>query len=124
MNNIWIIGCGDVGKRILRRLPSTPAVNAVVRSEASAAACRELGARTLGIDLDAGVAEVGDDYRDARVIYLAPPPPQGTVDTRIRRFLDALGGRTARIVLVSTTGVYGDHAGEWLDEDTPAAPQL
>jgi len=43
--------------------------------------------------------------------------------------LDAFGAAIARIAprldwagYLSTTGVYGDHGGAWVDEDTPLAP--
>ncbi len=121
-NSLWIVGCGDVGRRILHRVRPPLRAYAVVRSGDSAARCRDLGASVRQLDLDIDASVIGDGYQSARVIYLAPPPPNGLVDMRIRRFLDALGSRTARIVLVSTTGVYGDQEGEWLDEDTPAAP--
>ena len=42
--------------------------------------------------------------------------------------LDAFAGAIAdgqarRVVYLSTIGVYGDHQGAWIDEDTPLAPQ-
>jgi nucleoside-diphosphate-sugar epimerase len=41
----------------------------------------------------------------------------------LRRFLDALDGNTnMRLVLISTTGVYGDCAGRWIDESEPPRP--
>jgi nucleoside-diphosphate-sugar epimerase len=41
------------------------------------------------------------------------------------RFLAALGSdRAARIVYISTTGVYGDCQGDWVDESRPPNPQV
>jgi nucleoside-diphosphate-sugar epimerase len=53
-----------------------------------------------------------------------PPPEAGARDTRIRRLLEKLRGEAAprRIVYVSTTGVYGDTAGDWVDERSPVDP--
>ncbi len=119
----WIIGCGDVGKRIVGRCVAygvRPA--AVVRSEESAAACNSLGGEAVCHDLDEAGPAAGLNLDAARVIYLAPPPGEGVTDPRIRRFLDRHGDGIARLVLVSTTGVYGDQGGEWIDEDTPAQP--
>jgi nucleoside-diphosphate-sugar epimerase len=57
------------------------------------------------------------------VIYLVPPPRSGTTDTRITHFLHAVTRRPpARFVLISTTGVYGDCEGAWVDESTPLNP--
>jgi nucleoside-diphosphate-sugar epimerase len=41
----------------------------------------------------------------------------------VRNVLAALGHVPRRFVYVSTTGVYGDAAGKWIDEATPPAPQ-
>ena len=53
-----------------------------------------------------------------RVLYLAPPPSEGWGDPRLRSLLRALRRRTAPLQLVygSTSGVYGDCAGAWVDE--------
>ena len=43
---------------------------------------------------------------------------------RMRNWLAALGtARPAKIVAISTTGVYGDVGGGWVTEDTPLAPK-
>ena len=61
----------------------------------------------------------------ATVFYLAPPPSEGETDPLIRQFLaciptDAL---PEKLVLLSTTAVYGDCQGEWIDETYPVNPQ-
>jgi nucleoside-diphosphate-sugar epimerase len=40
----------------------------------------------------------------------------------LRNVLDALPDDSGRIVYVSSTGVYGDAGGDWVDEGTPPAP--
>ena len=37
--------------------------------------------------------------------------------------LDALPNSTGRVIYISSTGVYGDSAGEWVDEDSPCWPR-
>jgi nucleoside-diphosphate-sugar epimerase len=54
--------------------------------------------------------------------YFAPPPARGEHDSRMRGFVTAVRGRPRRAVYISTTGVYGDAGGAWVDEDTPPAP--
>lgn len=51
-----------------------------------------------------------------------PPGPQG--DPVLAAEGAALGAAThlAWVGYLSTTGIYGDHAGGWVDEDTPPAP--
>ena len=58
------------------------------------------------------------------VLHLAPPPGQGRDDPRTGHLVRALarGGRAQRLVYASTTGVYGDCAGAWVDETRPVAP--
>ena len=122
-----IIGCGYLGRRVATRLASHPdgdEVTGLVQSEASAARLRELGIRPLVADLDrpldAPLPSAGAD-----VFHFLPPPAEGREDPRSARLLEtfARDGTPRRLVYVSTTGVYGDSAGEWVDETRPAAPQ-
>ncbi|HED16707.1 MAG TPA: NAD-dependent epimerase/dehydratase family protein, partial [Gammaproteobacteria bacterium] len=67
------------------------------------------------------------DIQNAWLYYLAPPPASGVNDTRMCHFTVALTGDETRppperAVLISTTGIYGDCAGDWITEDRPAAP--
>jgi nucleoside-diphosphate-sugar epimerase len=60
------------------------------------------------------------------VIHLAPPQNTGHRDCRTRNLLRILaqGSDTVRrLIYVSTTGVYGDHAGARVSELTPVNPQ-
>ena len=62
--------------------------------------------------------EVPDDYA---VLYTCPP--DGSGDQRLQRFLSVLPHVPARFVYLSTTGVYGDADGDWIDESTPVDAQ-
>lgn len=68
--------------------------------------------RSLNID--------GDDKPDA-IIYCAPPPSGGVGDTLLTEVLAELTRKNlvANIVYWGSSGVYGDHAGGWVDEDSP-----
>jgi nucleoside-diphosphate-sugar epimerase len=60
------------------------------------------------------------------VLHLAPPPPEGETDARTANLLAALEkGRIlpARMVYVSTSGVYGDCGGARVDEARPPVPR-
>lgn len=121
-----IVGCGYVGQRVAERAQQEGiAVSGVVRSEASAAQLRELGIDSLCIDLDREGLPPGTSL-EQDVFYFAPPPPEGEHDARMQRFLEGLAksGQPRRILYVSTTGVYGDCQGEWVDETRPAHPQV
>ena len=119
---VTIIGCGYIGKRLARQLKQQHVpVQATVSSDASLAECKVLDIDCKLVDLD--TSRPGLDLRGRRMIYLAPPPPHGRRDTRMMNFIDAIGdGHPDRFVLISTTGVYGDCAGEWIDETRPLAP--
>ncbi len=56
------------------------------------------------------------------VLVSTPPGPAGDPAFTHARDLEALTPRPAWLGYLSTTGVYGDHAGGWVDEQTPAAP--
>jgi nucleoside-diphosphate-sugar epimerase len=65
-----------------------------------------------------GLAEV--------VLHLAPPPAAGESDSRTRHLLAALAKAKSlprRLIYVSTTGVYGDCAGERIDETRRLRPE-
>ena len=49
-------------------------------------------------------------------------PPDGDGDPVLRRFAAALTERLTYVAYLSTTGVYGDHGGAWIDEATPLTP--
>lgn len=121
---LLIVGCGDIGLRVLRLLRSRWRVLALTSSPARREALRRAGALPLLGDLDdaATLGRLGG-LADA-VLHLAPPPPQGEHDTRTRRLLHALAraGRVRRIVYVSTSGVYGDCGGARIDETRALRP--
>ena len=91
---LLIVGCGDVGLRLLGRLAKRIAhgqlsAAAVTRDPQRRAAARRLGARTLAVDLDAplGARRLGGLAR--WTIYLAPPPDKGDDDPRLGRMIAA-----------------------------------
>ena len=125
---LLIVGCGDVGLRVLRELQrrgSPWRVLALTSSPARRAELRAAGAIPLLGNLDDG-ATLGRlaGLADA-VLHLAPPPLQGRRDPRTAQLLRALSRRSppARLVYMSTTGVYGDCQGQWVSEIRPLNPQ-
>lgn len=122
-NQTWIIGCGDIGKR-LAKLYGNTTVNGVVSSDTSSTDNAIPNLQLSIINLDVDYIDNKSDFINADIFYFAPPPPTGNSDTRLKRFLQQLGNVSPRrIVLISTTGVYGDSAGEWIDENTPLNPK-
>ena len=117
-SSLLIIGCGDVGLRIVRALGGRLRVFALTSSPQRCDALRAAGVRPVVGNLD-DAASLGRlaGLADA-VLYLAPPPTTGHVDPRLRALLAALSRRAlpARVVYASTTGVYGDCRGAWVTE--------
>ncbi|HET9822783.1 MAG TPA: SDR family oxidoreductase [Burkholderiaceae bacterium] len=121
---LLIVGCGDVGLRVLRALRGRWRVAALTSSPDRVPLLRAAGAEPLLGDLDhpaslgrlAGLADM--------VLHLAPPPGRGEDDPRTRALLAALARSRLprRLVYASTTGVYGDAGGARFTETRPVAP--
>ena len=125
--DVLIVGCGDIGERVARLERSEGrTVAGLVRSEKSARRLRAAGIRPITVDLDAPAPLNNLPVKDAVVYYFAPPPGEGVTDPRMETFVSALtpSDLPRRIVLISTTGVYGDCHGEWVTEDRPPNPQV
>ena len=120
---LLIVGCGDIGGRIVARLAARFRIVALTSSPARVPSLRAAGIVPIVGNLDARRSLQRLAAFNARVIHLAPPPAgDGRSDPRTRALLAALQRRPKRFVYVSTTGVYGDRAGGLVDETTPAAP--
>lgn len=126
MEAVFIVGCGDVGRRVAALCRSAGAtVVALSRSAQSAARLKALGIETRPGDLDDPASLQGLPLAGTRVFYFAPPPDRGETDPRMRAFPDVLtpSALPSRVVYISTTGVYGDCNGAWVTEDRPVNPQ-
>ena len=129
---VLIVGCGDVGLRTAGQLgaPQSHRVRlmALTSSPERVRLLRACGITPLQGNLDdaaslkrlAGIAH--------RVIHLAPPPTDqrgaSERDPRSLALVRALRLRALPQVLVygSTTGVYGDCAGQWVNETRAVNP--
>jgi nucleoside-diphosphate-sugar epimerase len=68
--------------------------------------------------------ETVERISDADVLLISIPPGSAG-DPAIATFSDVLAAdRHRRIIYLSTIGVYGDHAGGWVDESTPPKADL
>ncbi|RZL33127.1 MAG: SDR family oxidoreductase [Rubrivivax sp.] len=114
---LLIIGCGDVGLRVVKALAGRWRVLALTSSPARTDILRAAGVLPLLGNLDdpatlarlAGLADL--------VLHLAPPAREGETDARTRNLLAALARKPPQaLVYGSTTGVYGDCGGAFIDE--------
>ncbi len=121
---LLIVGCGDIGLRVLRLLAGRWTVFALTSSATRVGALRAAGAIPLIGNLDdtATLGRLGG-LAD-RVLHLAPPAAQGRTDERTRRLLQALSrsGAPRQLVYASTSGVYGDCGGARIDETRMPRP--
>jgi nucleoside-diphosphate-sugar epimerase len=123
MNPVFIIGCGDIGRRLATLLQGVQVVG-VVRSEASVERLQVAGITPFKLDLDDTGQFVRLTVAAAQVYYFAPPPAQGEVDSRVQAACASWrdGRRPQRLVYISTSAVYGDCNGAWIDETAPLRP--
>jgi nucleoside-diphosphate-sugar epimerase len=123
MNAVLVAGCGDIGRRVAARYRARGiAVTGLVSSPESAAQLRQAGLAAWQADLDRPQAPAaGAD--GLTLFYFAPPPGAGDADPRLRNFLDSLSGRPKVLVYISTSGVYGDCGGAWIDETAALNPR-
>jgi len=119
---LLIVGCGDVGMRLLPLLRTRFRIYAVTSQPGRCAELRAAGAVPLVADLDqpASLRRLAGLAR--HIIHLAPPQPDGALDRRTRALCAILPER-ARLVYVSTSGVYGDCGGALFDETRTVAPR-
>lgn len=113
------IGHGYVAQALAQALPEGWRIIATTRSADKARALAETGVEALvwpGADLAPALEHA------THVLSSVAPTEAG--DPVLARLGPSLAqARQARWVgYLSTTGVYGDHGGDWVDEDTPLAP--
>jgi len=127
--HVVVLGCGYVGCELARQLDDHHVVG-VRRSADGLAAVETTGAEAVRADVtdpdslgsvpDAdwlvfAASAGGRDAAAARETYV-----EG-----LRTAIEHFAGRDSppeRLVYTSSTGVYGDHDGAWVDEETPLSP--
>jgi nucleoside-diphosphate-sugar epimerase len=114
--HIAIVGCGDVGQRMIQQLLARVKIVALSRHNTIVN-----GARCVYMDLDDRKSLSRSLRLAQKVIYLAPPPASGVDDSRMKHFLAAAQG-VQQCIYVSTTGVYGSSSGAWVTETSPLKP--
>lgn len=116
------LGHGYSAEALARRLLAQGwTVIGTTRSAEKAARLRAEGVEALvwpdGAGLDAALARATH--------LLTSVAPEGGADPVLARASDAIAAAAPHIAwagYLSTTGVYGDHAGGWVDEATPLTP--
>ncbi|MFC7136680.1 NAD(P)H-binding protein [Halobaculum litoreum] len=129
--HVTVVGCGYVGLELARQLVERDhEVVGVRRSESGLDAVAGTGATAVAADATDPDSLAALPDTDA-VVFAASSGGRGAAAARAV-YVDGLANvvreyaeRTAtpdRLVYTSSTGVYGDHGGDWVDESTPLEP--
>jgi len=120
-----IVGCGDIGFRVARlALDNGLQVTAVSRGEKAFPETVKSGVDIVTASLDSTENLAQINCRNAALLYSAPPPGGGIIDTRARNFLASIaaGSEPAKIVYLSATSVYGNCGAALVDETRTPEP--
>jgi nucleoside-diphosphate-sugar epimerase len=128
--SVAILGCGYVGLELGRQLAPDHAVVGVRRSTDGCDAIERAGFDAVRADITS--ADELDAVPDVDALVFAASSGGRDADAAHEIYVDGLrtaietfGARThspTRLVYTSSTGVYGDHDGDWVDEETPIEP--
>jgi len=129
--NRLIIGCGFLGFPLAKRWANAPGTYATTRSDQRAAEFRDHGISPIICDItdsasvqqaledlpqmDTIVFAVGMDrsrYSDIRDVYVKG----------LQRFFKAWKHPIEHFIYISSTGVFGNFDGQWIDESAATAP--
>jgi len=137
MSKILITGCGDIGKRVAAcahqhgaQAGAEVSIYGLVRSGDARAELMAKNIEPVIANLDNPETLSAIPTKDATIFHFAPPPSDGSgddnkKDLRLRALLTAcdVNGLPVKIILLSTTAVYGDCNGDWIDETSAVNPQ-
>ncbi|GAB7009986.1 NAD-dependent epimerase/dehydratase family protein [Halorubrum trueperi] len=128
---VVVVGCGYVGLELARQLAECDHdVTGVRRSDAGLDAIESIGVDAVRADATERSSLTALPDADA-VVFAASSGGRGAAAARevyvegLRNVIGEYGERPSepdRLVYTSSTGVYGDHDGGWVDEDTPIDP--
>ncbi len=123
-NRLLIVGCGDIGQRLLRQLPKNTQAIVLSSSTIAKPELKQFPIKIIQGNLDQVKTLKRLTSLAPKVIHLAPPAPLGLIDKRTQNLIRTLrkGASTRHIIYGSTSGVYGDCAGKWIDETQTVAP--
>ena len=122
--NLLVFGLGFSGKYFAeRRIARGDSVSGTVRSREKAQALSAAGIAAHVFGPDGGDSAIDADLAATEALLISVPPGSSgdpVLAAYARQIAAAPNVRW--IGYLSTIGVYGDHGGAWVDEQTPATP--
>lgn len=124
--NVLIVGCGDVGNALARQLKSGGARVFGLRRNLS-----QLTADSEGIYADVTRAETLTVLQELKFDYVVVATSAGEFTEEryrsvyvegLRNLLEVLKEKPRRIIFLSSTSVYHQKQGEWVDEESATLP--
>ncbi len=118
---VFFFGVGYCAEALIRNVPGIDP-SGTTRTEARAAELRARGVDAHVFDGERASAGIEEALKRAEAIVVSIPPREG-VGAPLARFASSIAHapRLGRILYYSTIGVYGDHAGGWVDETSATA---
>ncbi len=124
-----IFGCGYLGRRVARKWRDAgDEVFVVTRSSSRAAELERDGYRPIVADVIRAASLVNIPVVET-VLYAVGHDRDAGASMHdvyvegLRSVLDALSEAIGKLLYISTTGVYGQSNGDWVDEDSPCEPR-
>lgn len=122
----FIVGLGYVGAALAQELVGAGGrVVGTTRDEAKARRLRANGVEVHVTDLADAVAVADLWPHGAALVHTAPPSRGSVGEDRLATVLAqrARNKGAAALVYLSTTGLYAERDGGWVDEESPTAPR-
>ena len=123
--NIVILGAGYSAKAFAAARPGrAAAIAGTTRSEDRFGSLEQAGMEPLLFNGEPSPA-LAESLREAAAVIVSIPPDETGDPVAKNLFFGDVSSRMPRlrwIAYLSTVGVYGDHAGRWVDETSPCRP--
>ncbi|KFB08288.1 SDR family oxidoreductase [Nitratireductor basaltis] len=124
MKRVLLLGAGYSARAIARALPAVTTIQGTTRSREKAAVLRDMGIEPLLHEAGQGLSEdLHSALESAHAIFVSVAP--NASGDPLLQDLEAASVQlkaASWLCYLSTVGVYGDHAGAWIDENAECRP--
>ena len=125
--NLFVFGMGYSARAVHRRMAARlDHISGTTRSAQKAAGLEEGGIEAFVFDGARRDPRIAEALPSANHVLASIGPDEtldGVCDPVLRHYRnDLTAARPVAVVYLSTVGVYGDHGGAWVDEESPCRP--